>query len=189
MTDSNIGFKIIPFRGEYYKLKPERKNLVKTLIYPVPDPAFPFLGVHFTRRISGEVEAGPNAVFAFKREGYKKTDIDLYDLVESLFYPGFLKMAIKYWRIGFGEYYRSFSKGAFVNALKKLVPEISVEDLIPGGSGVRAQACDRNGNLIDDFLIIQHNNVIHIGNAPSPAATASLAIGEAIAERVFKTAS
>lgn len=187
MTESNIGFRIIPFRGEYYKLMPARATLVKTLIYPVPDPAFPFLGVHFTRRISNEVEAGPNAVFAFKREGYKKTDINLYDLGESLFYPGFLKLATKYWRVGLGEYYRSFSKKAFVNALKKLIPEISASDLVKGGSGVRAQACDKEGNLIDDFLMVRHNNVIHICNAPSPAATASLAIGETIAKMALDT--
>lgn len=185
MTNPDIEFRIIPFRGEYYKLVSEKTNLVRTLIYPVPDSAFPFLGVHFTRRISNEVEAGPNAVFAFKREGYKKTDINLYDLVESLFYPGFIKMAAKYWQVGLGEYFRSFSKRAFVNALKKLIPEISTSHLIKGGSGVRGQACSKNGNLIDDFLIEQHNNVIHICNAPSPAATASLAIGETIAKIVL----
>jgi L-2-hydroxyglutarate oxidase len=185
MTNPEIDFRIIPFRGEYYKLLPEKSNFVKTLIYPVPDPEFPFLGVHFTRRISNEVEAGPNAVFAFKREGYKKTDINLYDLKESLFYPGFLKMAIKYWKVGIAEYYRSFSKRAFVNALKKLIPEISTVDLVKGGSGVRAQACDIKGKLIDDFLIVENNNVVHICNAPSPAATASLAIGETIAKTVL----
>ncbi|MGB9695848.1 MAG: L-2-hydroxyglutarate oxidase [Ignavibacteria bacterium] len=189
MTDPDIGFRIIPFRGEYYKLLPEKTDFVKSLIYPVPDPAFPFLGVHFTRKISNEVEAGPNAVFAFKREGYKKTDINLYDLIESLFYPGFMKLAIKYWRVGLGEYYRSFSKRVFVNALKRLIPEISTGDLIKGGSGVRAQACDQKGNLIDDFLIVRHNNVVHICNAPSPAATASLAIGETIAKMVFDVTS
>jgi L-2-hydroxyglutarate oxidase len=151
MTVPNLNVKIIPFRGEYYKLTKEKEYLVKNLIYPVPDPNFPFLGVHFTRMAKGGVEAGPNAVLAFKREGYKKSDINLSELGETLAWPGFRKVASKYWRTGFGEMYRSFSKAAFTKALQKLIPEIVESDLAPGGAGVRAQACDRNGGLVDDF--------------------------------------
>jgi (S)-2-hydroxyglutarate dehydrogenase len=176
--------KIIPFRGEYFKLKPEKEYLVKNLIYPVPDPNFPFLGVHFTRMINGGVEAGPNAVFAFKREGYKKSDVSFYDLWDSLSWPGFQKVALKYTKIGLGEYYRSFNKSAFTKALQRLVPEIEKEDLVPGGAGIRAQACDRRGGLIDDFFFSETNQAINILNAPSPAATASLSIGETIAKKV-----
>ena len=158
--------------------------MVKTLIYPVPDPNFPFLGVHFTNLIDGGVEAGPNAVFSFKREGYSRTSFNLKDTFHSFTWPGFLKVAKKYWRTGFGEFYRSFSKRAFVIALQKLIPQIKQSDLVKGGAGVRAQACDRYGGLIDDFYLIEKQNIIHVLNAPSPAATASLAIGEYIANKV-----
>ncbi len=173
--------KIIPFRGEYYELAPERRGLVKGLIYPTPDPAFPFLGVHFTRRVSGAVEAGPNAVLACMREGYAKTRIDPYDLLETLTYVGFWKLARKYWKTGLGEIIRSISKSAFTHALQKLIPEIQESDLIPAGAGVRAQAVDRRGALLDDFAIIRTEGAIHVCNAPSPGATASLMIGQAIA--------
>ena len=185
MTDPEIPISIIPFRGEYYKLKKEREYLVKTLIYPVPDPAFPFLGVHFTKLIHGGVEAGPNAVLAMKREGYKKTDFEFRDFYETITWPGFQTIAKKYWKTGFGEFYRSFSKRAFVKALQQLLPEINESDLEVGGSGVRAQACSKVGGLIDDFLFVEHPNVIHVCNAPSPAATSSLAIGETVAKKAL----
>ena len=172
---------IIPFRGEYYKLKKEKEYLVKNLIYPVPDPRFPFLGVHFTRMINGGIEAGPNAVLAFKREGYKFSDISLKDISEMLNFPGFWKMGKKYYKTGFHEFYRSLSKHAFVSALQKLIPDIKEDDVLPYKAGVRAQAVDKNGNLLDDFKIIENTNMIHILNAPSPAATASLSIGNKIA--------
>jgi (S)-2-hydroxyglutarate dehydrogenase len=186
LTNKNLNVKIIPFRGEYYKLKKEKEYLVKTLIYPVPDPNFPFLGVHFTTMVGGGVECGPNAVLAFKREGYKKSDINLSELGESLAWPGFRKVASKYWRTGMGEMYRSFSKAAFTKALQKLMPEIREDDLIEGGAGVRAQACDRDGGLVDDFLILEDKLVINVCNAPSPAATSSLAIGETVANLAMK---
>jgi L-2-hydroxyglutarate oxidase len=182
LTSKVVDVKIIPFRGEYYKLKKEKEFLVKNLIYPVPDPNFPFLGVHFTRMMKGGVEAGPNAVLAFKREGYKKSDINLAELGESLAWPGFQKVAYKYWKTGFGEMYRSFSKAAFTKALQKLLPEVQEDDLVEGGSGVRAQACDRTGGLVDDFLILEDKQVINVCNAPSPAATSSLAIGETVSK-------
>ena len=178
--------KIIPFRGEYYKLKKEKQYLVKNLIYPVPDPNFPFLGVHFTRMISGEIEAGPNAVLAFGREGYKKTQINLKELSETLLWPGFQKVAAKYWKTGIGEMYRSFSKKAFAKALQGLIPEITEDDLVEGGAGIRAQACDKKGNLIDDFMLLENKNIINLCNAPSPAATSSLSIGLSISEKIFK---
>ena len=178
--------KIIPFRGEYYELKAEKRHLVKNLIYPVPDPNFPFLGVHFTRMINGGVEAGPNAVLAYKREGYTKKDVNLWEFFESITWPGFIKVAKKYWKTGFGEFYRSYSKAAFTKALQKLIPEIRAQDLVIGGAGVRAQACDRNGGLLDDFKIIDDHNSIHVLNAPSPAATSSLSIGQTIAEMAIK---
>jgi len=178
----NIDTKIIPFRGEYFKLKETSKYLVKNLIYPVPDPNFPFLGVHFTRMINGDVEAGPNAVLAFKREGYKKTDFNVFDLSEILAWPGFQKVALKYWQTGLGELYRSYSKKAFTRALQKLVPSIKKSDLEAAPAGVRAQASSKDGGLLDDFKIEQKNNIIHVLNAPSPAATSSLSIGKTIAE-------
>lgn len=185
-TSDDVDLKIIPFRGEYFKLIPEREHLVKHLIYPVPDPNFPFLGVHFTRMMNGGIEAGPNAVLAFRREGYKKSQIHLGELAESLLWPGFQKVAKKYWRTGFGELYRSFSKAAFTKALQKLIPEIQASDLVDGGAGVRAQACDRNGGLLDDFSIIEANHAINVCNAPSPAATSSLSIGDAVSDLVIK---
>lgn len=185
MTEQKINVRIIPFRGEYYKLSEAKKHLVKSLIYPVPDPNFPFLGVHFTRMIDGNVEAGPNAVFAFKREGYKKTDFNFIDTFESLSWRGFQKVAAKYWRVGFGEFYRSFSKSAFTKALQKLLPEIQESDLTTGGAGVRAQACDINGSLVDDFYILEKENIFHVLNSPSPAATASLSIGDFISDKVL----
>ena len=181
MTGQSMNLKIVPFRGEYYELAPEKQQLVRNLIYPVPDPNFPFLGVHFTRMIEGGVEAGPNAVLAFAREGYKKSDINIRELSETLTWPGFQKVAGKYWKTGVGEIYRSFSKAAFTKALQKLMPEIREKDLIAGGAGVRAQACDREGGLIDDFLILETKGVVNVCNAPSPAATSSLAIGETVA--------
>lgn len=187
LTVPRLDLKIIPFRGEYYKLKKEKEYLVRNLIYPVPDPNFPFLGVHFTRMAKGGVEAGPNAVLAFRREGYKKTDISFSELGETLAWPGFRKIASRYWRTGWGEMYRSFSKGAFTRALQKLLPEIQESDLVEGGAGVRAQACDRTGGLVDDFLIREEKNVINVCNAPSPAATSSLSIGETVAKIATKS--
>lgn len=186
LTSKNVDVKIIPFRGEYYKLRKDKEYLVKNLIYPVPDPNFPFLGVHFTRMMKGGVEAGPNAVLAFQREGYKKSDINLSELSESLAWPGFQKVMAKYWRTGLGEMYRSFSKAAFTKALQKLIPEIQEGDLVEGGAGVRAQACDRTGGLVDDFMILEEKGAINICNAPSPAATSSLSIGETVANLALK---
>jgi L-2-hydroxyglutarate oxidase len=186
LTSKKVDVKIIPFRGEYYKLRKEKEYLVKNLIYPVPDPNFPFLGVHFTRMKKGGVEAGPNAVLAFQREGYKKSDINLSELAESLAWPGFQKVMAKYWRTGLGEMYRSFSKAAFTKALQKLIPEIEEQDLVEGGAGVRAQACDRTGGLVDDFMILEEAHAINVCNAPSPAATSSLAIGETVANLALK---
>lgn len=185
-TVPDLPLRIVPFRGEYYTLRPEACRLVKHLIYPVPDPAFPFLGVHFTRMIGGGVECGPNAVLAFGREAYRKTDVNLADLWETLVWPGFRKVAWRHWRMGLGEFHRSISKSAFVRALQRLVPEIRAEDLEPGGAGIRAQACDRDGRLLDDFDIRAEGRVIHVCNAPSPAATASMAIGGTVAQRVLE---
>jgi L-2-hydroxyglutarate oxidase len=181
--------RIVPFRGDYYDLKPEVQGKVKNLIYPVPDPTFPFLGVHFTRMIEGGVECGPNAVFSLKREGYGKFDFNFRDAWESLTYPGTLKLFFKNWRYGLGEYIRAFSKKLFVKQLQRLVPSIQQTDLTPGNSGVRAQAVGPDGKPIDDFVIEVHGNAIHVLNAPSPAATASLAIADHInnlASRQFK---
>ncbi len=186
MTQDNVNVRIIPFRGEYYELNPDKQYLVKNLIYPVPNPNFPFLGVHFTRMIHGGVEAGPNAVFAFKREGYKNTDINFSEFTEALRWKGFQKVAMQYWQIGLGEMYRSFSKAAFTKALQKLVPEIQMQDLRAVEAGVRAQACDKEGGLLDDFKIIRDRQVIHVLNAPSPAATSSLAIGETVANMAME---
>lgn len=186
MTQENVDVRIIPFRGEYYKISPDKQYLVNNLVYPVPDAEFPFLGVHFTRMINGGIEAGPNAVLAFAREGYKKSNINIPELVESLIWPGFLKIAGKYWKTGFGEMYRSFSKAAFTKALQNLLPEITKNDLVQGGAGIRAQACDRNGGLLDDFSIIENDIAINVLNAPSPAATSSLAIGDHIATIIMK---
>ena len=179
---SPLHVRIVPFRGEYFELRPDRQHLVRNLIYPVPDPNFPFLGVHFTRMIGGGVEAGPNAVLAFRREGYKKLDFDGKEFYETLTWPGFQKVAAKYWETGLGEMYRSFSKRAFTKALQALIPEIQENDLLPGGAGVRAQACDRDGGLLDDFAIVEDERTINVLNAPSPAATSSLSIGLTISE-------
>ncbi|MFM7365994.1 MAG: L-2-hydroxyglutarate oxidase [Cuspidothrix sp.] len=181
---ANPGAKIVPFRGEYYELTPEKRYLVKTLIYPVPNPDFPFLGVHFTRMIDNSVHAGPNAVLSLKREGYKKTDFDLGDFAEVITYPGFWKLAAKHADEGIQEIIRSFSKAAFVRSLQTLIPEVKAEDIIPTHAGVRAQALMNNGSLVDDFLIISGENSIHVCNAPSPAATSSLEIGKAIVEKI-----
>lgn len=178
--------RIVPFRGEYYFLVPEKSHLVRTLIYPVPDPRFPFLGVHFTRRIQGGVDAGPNAVLALRREGYKRTDFNLRDLAGTLTYPGFWHMAGKYWRDGAAEYYRSLNKRAFVRALQQLVPEIVSSDLTADGSGVRAQAVRPDGSLVDDFEFVLADKMLHVWNVPSPAATASLPIGRHLIEMACK---
>jgi len=182
MAGVEPGVRIVPFRGEYYTLVPGRRGLVRNLIYPVPDPEFPFLGVHFTRMIDGGVEAGPNAVLAFKREGYSRWSFSPRDALATAAFPGFWRMAGSYWGMGLGEYWRSFNRRAFVAALRRLMPEISSRDLEPGGAGVRAQALDRAGKLLDDFRIVETENQVHVLNAPSPAATASISIGETIAE-------
>ena len=182
LTEEDLDVRIVPFRGEYYVLRESAKRLVRNLIYPVPNPEFPFLGVHFTRMISGEVECGPNAVLALAREGYGKFDFALRDSWETLSWPGFRKVAKKYWKTGLGEIHRSLSKSAFTRALQRLVPEISESDLIPAGSGIRAQACSRDGGLLDDFSIRRHGKVTHVVNAPSPAATASMAIARYIVD-------
>ena len=182
MAGDEPGVMIVPFRGEYYDLVPERAGLVRALIYPVPDPRFPFLGVHFTRRITGKVDAGPNAVFALAREGYRHRDISLRDLISSLAFPGFWRMARRNWRNGFDEFRRSLSKPLFVRALQRLLPEVSEKDLVPGGSGVRAQALKPDGTLVDDFQFLPSGKVLHVLNVPSPAATASLAIGKTIVD-------
>ena len=180
------GLRIVPFRGEYFRLRRERQDLVRALIYPVPDPAFPFLGVHFTRMIRGGVEAGPNAVLALRREGYRKSDLSLLDVAEMFRYRGFLRMARTHWRTGFSEMRRSFDKGVFAASLRRLVPEVEASDLEPGGAGVRAQAVLPDGRLLDDFCFLPHGRALHVLNAPSPAATASLAIGDAVADEVAR---
>ncbi|MFH2008958.1 MAG: L-2-hydroxyglutarate oxidase [bacterium] len=175
------GLRIVPFRGEYYELTPERRHLVNNLVYPVPDPRFPFLGVHFTRMIHGGVEAGPNAVLALKREGYRWCSLSLRDIFSYVLYRGFWRMAFRYWRSGFGEIWRSLSKRAFVRALRRLMPELQLSDVHRAGAGVRAQALDPSGSLSDDFRIVEAERMIHVLNAPSPAATASLSIGQHVA--------
>ena len=182
MAGDDPGIMIVPFRGEYYDLTPERSSLVRALIYPVPDPRFPFLGVHFTRRITGRVDAGPNAVLALAREGYRHSDINARDLASSLAFPGFWRMAGKHWRNALGEWHRSLSKRAFVRALERLLPEIRESDLVPGGSGVRAQALKPDGALVDDFQFVPSGKILHVLNVPSPAATASLVIGKTIVD-------
>ena len=182
MAGDDPAIMIVPFRGEYYEVIPERASLVRALIYPVPDPRFPFLGVHFTRRITGKVDAGPNAVLALAREGYRNTDVSTRDLASSLAFPGFWRMARKHWRKGLGEWHRSLSKRAFVRALQGLMPEIQESDLVSGGSGVRAQALKRDGSLVDDFQFVSSGKVLHVLNVPSPAATASLMIGKTIVD-------
>ncbi|HMQ48221.1 MAG TPA: L-2-hydroxyglutarate oxidase [Saprospiraceae bacterium] len=181
-----LDIRILPFRGEYYQLKTEKQYLVNNLIYPTPNPNFPFLGVHFTRMMKGGIEAGPNAVLAFKREGYSRWDINFKELSETLVFPGFRRIAAKYWRDGWEEMKRSYSKKAFVSTLQRLIPAVQEADLVAAGAGVRAMACDPKGNLIDDFLFLEKPGVINVCNAPSPAATSSLSIGETIAEKAIK---
>jgi L-2-hydroxyglutarate oxidase LhgO len=176
--------RIIPFRGEYYELKPAAEHLCRNLIYPVPDPAFPFLGVHFTRMIQGGIECGPNAVLAFAREGYRKSDICLRDLWETVGFRGFRIMAAKYWRMGLGEMWRSWSKGAFVKALQRLLPEVRSEHLVPARAGVRAMAVAPDGAMVDDFVIQPKGRIVNVLNAPSPAATSSLNIGKLVVEKL-----
>jgi L-2-hydroxyglutarate oxidase len=183
---AELDLTIVPFRGEYYDIAPAKHHYVKGLIYPVPDPRFPFLGVHFTRRIGGGVDAGPNAVLALKREGYTKTSFCARDVFEYAMFPGFWLMAAKHWQISIGEYHRSWSKPAFVRALQRLMPELNSDDLVPGGSGVRAQALSMNGKLVDDFHFVHTEGIVHVCNVPSPAATASLAIGGYIVDTVVK---
>lgn len=185
LTKNQVPHRILPFRGEYYELSEKKKHLVNGLIYPVPDPRFPFLGVHLTRMINGKVEAGPNAILALAREGYRKTDINIADCIDVLTYPGFWKMAATYWKVGAYEIARSFSKKLFLRDLQKLVPDIDEKDLSTGGAGIRAQVVTREGKLLDDFAILEEKNVIHVLNAPSPAATASFAIGKKIAEKAL----
>jgi len=180
------GVRIVPFRGEYYKIVERSRHLVKHLVYPVPDPRFPFLGVHFTRMVDGGIEAGPNAVLAFKREGYSKGSFSLGDTFSIFSYGGFWRMAARYWRMAAGEFHRSFSKLAFVTALQKLLPEITPDDVYPGGAGVRAQALTPEGKLADDFRIVDADRMVHVLNAPSPAATASISIGRTIAAMAQK---
>ncbi len=177
---------IVPFRGEYYDLVPQRSSLVRALIYPVPDPRFPFLGVHFTRRVGGSVDAGPNAVLAFRREGYRRSDFSPSDIAASLTFPGFWRMTAQNWRSGLDEFHRSFSKTAFVRTLQRLVPEVREQDLVPGGAGVRAQALRRDGTLVDDFEFVDSEKMLHVLNVPSPAATASLMIARTIVEKQAK---
>ena len=182
----DAGAAIVPFRGEYYELRADRRTLVRSAIYPVPNPALPFLGVHFTRRITDQVDAGPNAVLAWSRHGYRRSDVSFPDLAAAFGYRGFWKMAARQWRVGLDELARSYSKARFARALARLVPEVREDDLEPAGAGVRAQALDAEGRLLDDFHIVEGPGSLHVINAPSPAATASLAIGKEIAVRVEK---
>ena len=180
------GIRIVPFRGEYYDLRPPRTNLVRGLIYPVPDPALPFLGVHLSRTVHDHVHAGPNAVFALSREGYSRRDVSAADVADTLRFAGFWRMARRHWRSGLGELRRSFSRRLFLQSIQELVPAIRDEDIVRGGSGVRAQAVDASGKLLDDFHILRSPRALHVLNAPSPAATASIAIGRAIANQVVE---
>jgi len=184
MAGNHDATRIVPFRGEYFKLKPERQHLVQNLIYPVPDPKFPFLGVHFTRLIHGGVEAGPNAVLAFAREGYRNTDFNLRDFVETLTYRGFWKFLVRYPSMCWEEFKRSFSKALFCQSLQRLVPEIQIDDLVPGGAGVRAQALLTSGELLQDFYFVRQARALHVLNAPSPAATAALTIADEVVDMV-----
>jgi L-2-hydroxyglutarate oxidase LhgO len=183
MSGADKSPQIVPFRGDYLKLKPEKTYLTKGMIYPVPDPRFPFLGVHFTKRHDGEVWLGPNAVYAFAREGYGKLDVNVRDNIETLMFPGFWKMVSQHWKMGADEMVRDFSKKLFVETCKKYVPEVTEDDCVDGPSGVRAQALGADGSLVDDFIIQTSDRIFHVRNAPSPAATSSMAIGRAIADR------
>ena len=184
MTGENPDSLVVPFRGEYYELKPEVRHLCRNLIYPVPDPNFPFLGVHFTRMTDGRIECGPNAVLAFAREGYRKRDINVPDLVEALTYRGFLRLASRHWRMGFGEMWRSLSKRAFVRALRRLMPGIRSNHLVTARAGVRAQAINPDGSMVDDFVVLATDRIVNVCNAPSPAATSSLNIGQAVVDKL-----
>ena len=186
MTGMHADFKIVPFRGEFYKLKDHATRLVNGLIYPVPDMNFPFLGVHFTKRIHGGIEAGPNAVLAFRREGYKHLDVNFSELIESVTYSGFMHLAAKNWKKGMGEMYRSFSPKAFVKALQKMIPSISLNDVERSRSGVRAQALDKKGNLVHDYFFLENERIINLCNAPSPAATSSLSIGDMLSDKIIQ---
>ena len=188
MAGASFGLRIVPFRGEYFELVPAREHLIKGLVYPVADPRFPFLGVHFTKRIHGGVEAGPNAVLSFNREGYTRTSFDLSDALSTASFTGFWKMASHNWKSGMGEVYRSWNKKAFTRALQKLLPSLTEQDIQPGGSGVRAQALDRHGNLLDDFHFVYQDRILHVCNVPSPAATASLLIGREIVSMLDRNA-
>ena len=188
MVKAKVDLMIVPFRGEYYDIVAAKQHYVKGLIYPVPDPRFPFLGVHFTKRIGGGVEAGPNAVLAFKREGYSKRSFQAGDVFEFATFPGFWRMAARHWKMSLGEYYRSWSKAAFVRALQRLIPELTADDFEPGGSGVRAQALNWQGDLVDDFHFVYTEGIVHVSNVPSPAATASLAIAGHIVDMVVQHA-
>ncbi len=185
-THADLKMKILPFRGEYFKIRKDKEYLVKHLIYPAPDPNFPWLGVHFTRMVKGGIEAGPNAVLAFRREGYKKTDFDISELAETVSYAGFRKMAMRFWKQGLDEYNRSFFKSAFTRSLQRLIPDIQEDDLVEGGAGVRALACGEDGSLLDDFVFYDDDKVINVCNAPSPAATSCLSIGATISEMALK---
>jgi L-2-hydroxyglutarate oxidase LhgO len=188
LAGASLELRIVPFRGEYFDLVPSRQHLVRGLVYPVADPRFPFLGVHFTRRITGGVEAGPNAVFSFKREGYSRMSFNLRDSLFTATFPGFWKMAAHNWKSGLGEIHRSWSKHAFTAALQRLLPSLTEQDLQPGGSGVRAQALDRSGKLLDDFYFVYRDRILHVCNVPSPAATASLVIGREIVTKLEENA-
>ena len=188
MVKAKVDLMIVPFRGEYYDIVAAKQHYVNGLIYPVPDPRFPFLGVHFTKRIGGGVEAGPNAVLAFKREGYSKRSFQAGDVFEFATFPGFWRMAARHWKMSLGEYYRSWSKAAFVRALQRLIPELTADDFEPGGSGVRAQALNWQGDLVDDFHFVYTEGIVHVSNVPSPAATASLAIARHIVDMVVQHA-
>jgi L-2-hydroxyglutarate oxidase len=181
---ASLPVKILPFRGEYFKLKPEAAPLCQTMIYPVPDPRFPFLGVHLTRTLSGEVKCGPNAVLALAREGYRRGDLNLGDLWEALTYSGFVRMAARYWRTGLMEMWRSLNRKAFLQSLRRLVPEITLEHLLPATAGVRAQAVTRDGRILDDFAFLESHRIVHVLNAPSPGATASLSLGQAVVDKL-----
>lgn len=182
LVDKANDFRIVPFKGEYYKLRPEKEYLIKNLVYPVPDPNFPFLGVHFTRMIGGGIEAGPNAVLSLKREGYGPRSFSFKDTIDTFTWPGFWKIAAKYGVTGMEEVYRSISKKAFTKALNKLVPEVEEDDLVVGGAGIRAQACSRSGKLVDDFDFKVIGRTMHVRNAPSPAATSCLSIGDTLSK-------
>jgi L-2-hydroxyglutarate oxidase LhgO len=184
LQNPRVPVRILPFRGEYFRLRPEATRFCRTMIYPVPDPRFPFLGVHLTRTLKGEVKCGPNAILAMAREGYLKGDLNLSDLWETLTYPGFLRLATRYWRPGLLEMWRSFYPAAFLRSLQALVPAVSRADLLPAEAGVRAQAVAKDGKILDDFAFLESPRMVHVLNAPSPGATASLSLGQAVVDRL-----